>query len=212
MNYGTMKTLVTRNLGGRDDLAVYVPEWINSTYMDLVTKGKFVELQRFAPIPVPALDGEQAINTVVDQVPYTLPSDFLFPISVRNVTENYALKPYDIRTFERKRSDVSGRPYRYTTYGGVLLLDPPPDEIYALNMKYRKKLVLPVLTSDSHIPVVGEEWHECIVLGATYRGAYSLSYPDAQRWKDEWKTFIIEHSEQTTEEEEDADIGFSFSF
>jgi len=57
MNYGTIKSHLIRNLGNRDDIDDYINQWINNTYLDLITQGKFPELGKFAPIPAPALDG-----------------------------------------------------------------------------------------------------------------------------------------------------------
>ena len=214
MNFETIKLLVTRNLGNRTDLAVYINEWVNSTYMDLITTGKFPEVEHFAPIPVPELDGSYSFNTAIT-VPvttYIVPTDLLFPISLRDNTNNFPLRPQDIRTYERKRSTVLSKSYYYTLYGGYILLNPPPIAVVALLMRYRKKLLLPILINDGDTPIVGEEWHEGIVLGSTYRGARSLNYPEAARWFTDWKNFIAGHSEQITEEEEDSDIGFNFSF
>jgi hypothetical protein len=212
MNFQTTKLLVTRNLGNRTDLADYIKEWINSTYMDLITTGKFPEAAHFAPIPIPALDGTYPFNTAASDPDYVVPTDFLFPISLRDTTNNNPLRLKDIRWYDRKRSTVIGKAYNYAIYGSFILLNPTPDNVYAMVLRYRKKLLLPILVNDGDTPVVGEEWHEGIVLGATYRGARSLNYPEATRWHDDWKAFIVGHSEQTTEEEEDSEIGFNFSF
>ena len=127
-----------------------------------------------------------------------------------NETSGYGLKLKDVRWYDRKRSTTEGRPYYYVIYAKQILLNSTPDAVYNLALRYRKKLVLPVLINPEDIPVVGEEWHEGIVLGATYRGARSLNFPNAETWLNDWRNFIAGHSEQTTEEEEDADIGLNF--
>jgi hypothetical protein len=212
MNFGTIKLLVKRNLGNRTDIDAYITEWINSTYMDLVTTGKFPEAAHFAPIPVPALDGTTIITTNIEEPNYPVPADFLFPVSMRDLTNNIPLRARDIRWYERKRSTQSGKSYNYIIYGSSLILDPTPNTVNTLVLRYRQKLALPVLVQDTDIPVVGEEWHEGLVLGATYRGTSSLGYPDAAKWQLDLKNFIVGHSEQATEEEEDVDIGFNFTF
>jgi len=212
MNFATMKLLVIRNLGGRPDLTSYISEWINSTYLDLITTGKFPEVRNFAPIPVPALDGSYPFTTLISDYDYPVPADFLFPISLRDTTNDLPLRLKDVRWYDRKRSTDLGTSYYYTIYGGYILLNPTPDAANNLLLRYRRKLALPALVQDIDVPVIGEEWHEGIVLGATYRGASSLGYPDATKWQMDLKSFIVGHSEQATEEEEDADIGFNFSF
>jgi len=212
MNFGTIKLLVKRNLGNRTDIDSYIIEWINSTYMDLVTTGKFPEVAHFAPIPVPELDGLYPFSTAASDPDYAVPVDFLFPISLRDTTNNIPLRLKDVRWYDRKRSTQIGKSYYYAIYGSFVLLSPTPDNIYVMNLRYRKKLLLPTLVGEGDVPIVGEEWHEGIVLGSTYRGARSLNFPEATRWYDDWKRFITGHSEQTTEEEEDSDIGFNFEF
>jgi len=63
------------------------------------------------------------------------------------------------------------------------------------------------LQNDLDVPVIDSIWHEAIVLGASFRGAQSLEYPDAQKWFQQLKTFVTAHSEQHTEEEVNASEG-----
>ena len=212
MNYGTIKSLVNRNLGGRSNIDTYIQEWTNSCYLDLVTRGKFPELQRFAPIPIPELDDTGTFDTTDGAASYAyseVSSDLLFPISLRDTTNNVSLREKSIRWYDRYKSTTDAKPTRYATYGGKFWLDPTPNGTYTIQVRFRKKVDIPLLVNDSDTPVIGEEWHEAIVLGATYRGARSLNHPDRDTWLRDLKTFMIAHSEQYTEEEEDADIGFS---
>jgi len=209
MDYGTIKSHLRRNLGGRDDISAYEQNWINSAYLDLVTTGKFPELGRFAPIPCPALDDKDTVNTAEDDTDFAMPTDALFIVSVRDTTNDQPLKWRDIRWYDKHRSTTNGKPQNYAEYGGRFYIDPPADDIYALERRFRKKVDIPVLTADAHIPVISEVWHEAIELAATYRGARSLRYPDAGTWLKDLSSFIVRHSEQYTEEEENADDGFS---
>lgn len=209
MNFGTFKTLITRNLGGRSDITPLIGEWLNSCYLDLVTRGKFPELKRFAPIPVPELDATATFPTADGTPDYAQPSNALFPISVRDATNNHSLAQRDIRWYDRNKSTVGGKPLRYATFGGRLWFDPTPDGVYTIQERFRKKVTIPALQADSDVPLIGQEWHEALELGGTYRGALSLGYPDAERWLGRLQSFMIAHSEQYTEEEEDVDVGFS---
>jgi hypothetical protein len=212
MNLATIQSLVTRNLGGRTDIASYSLQWINSTYMDLITKGKFPELNHFQPIPVPQLDADHSITTSLGDYDHPVPADFLFPISCRNVTSNHGMRLKDIRWYDRKRSVTNGDPWYYIPYKTLIYFSPTPNGVYSINMRYRKKLILPTLVDPTDVPVIGEEWHLGLVLGATYMGARSLNFPEADKWKTDLKEFVLGHSEQTTEEEEDYEGGFNFQF
>lgn len=209
MNYGTLKNLVTRNLGGRDDLDAFISEWINSCYLDIVTRGKFPELRQFAPVPIPALDDTTTWVTEDGTPDYSMAPNALFPVSLRDTTNDQPLSQRGIRWYDRHKDTSTGKPVRYAIYGGRYYLDPTPDGIYTIQERFRKKVSLPALAADEDVPIVGAEWHELIELGASYRGARSLSYPDATRWMNDMKEFMAAHSEQDAEALEDADIGFT---
>ena len=209
MNYGTLKELVTRNLGGRTDLTAFISEWINSCYLDIVTRGKFPELRQFAPVPIPELDDTTTWVTEADVPDYPMASNALFPVSMRDMTNDQPIAQRGIRWYDKYRDTTPGKPVRYAIYGGRYYLDPTPDDGYTIQERFRKKVSLPALSEDSHVPVVGVEWHELIELGASYRGARSLGYPDATRWMNDMKEFMAAHSEQDAEALEDSDIGFS---
>lgn len=209
MDYGTLKSHLIRNLGNRDDIDAYVEQWINNCYLDLITQGKFPELQKFAPIPCPALDDTTTWYTEAELPDYPMATNALFPVSLRDITNKQPLKQRGIRWYDRYRSTTSSKPHIYAIYGGRYYFDPTPDDVYGIQERFRKKVTAPTLTEDSHVPVIGQEWHEALELGATYRGARSLGYPDANKWLTDLKTFMVAHSEQHTEEEEDSDAGFS---
>lgn len=209
MNFGTIKSHVARNLGNVKGIDAYIAQWINNCYLDLITMGKFPELSRFAPIPVPALDGTTTWVTEAGTADYAMATNALFPVSLRDTTNKQPLKQRGIRWYDRNKSTTNGKPRIYAIYSGRYYLDPTPDDAYAIQERFRKKVSLPAMTTDSQTPIIGQEWHEAIEIGATYRGARSLSFADANRWLSDLTAFMIKHSEQHTEEEEDVDIGFS---
>ena len=210
MNYGTLLNHVKRNLGNRQDsdFPTLCGEWLNSGYLDLVTTGKFPEAGRMAPVPIPELDTLTVITTGVGGTDWPLPALFLFPISARDETNRNPLHLRDIRWYDRYKSSTNGIPSVYVIHGKRIYIDPPSGGVYQIRVRYRQKLNVPSLTGLTDVPVVGEEWHEGIELCATYRGARSLQLPTMDTWLRDLKAFMAAHSEQGTEEEEDADIGF----
>jgi hypothetical protein len=203
-----MQAHTLRNLGNRTDLATLIKEWINSCYIDLVTTGKFPELDRFAPIPVPALEVYDTFTTLVGRDYYAYPTDALYIIALRDTTNNMPLKKRDMLWLERNKSTTNAKPLIYATYGNTIWVDPPPDGIYTIRRLYRKKVDASPLVNDNDVPIVAAHWHEALEIGATYRGKRSIGDPTADRWLQDLKAFIISHSEQQTEEEEDFDGGF----
>lgn len=209
MNFGEFKQMVTQNLGGRTDIATFVAQWINSCYLDLITRGKFPEIKSFAPIPVPELDGTSPFTTYSGVPDYPYAGNCLFPISLRDTTNNRPLRQRDIRWYDRRRDAGLRKPLRYVTYNRRFYLEPTPDGSYTIQVRFRKTVDIPVLVADSDVPIIGKEWHEGIEIGATYRGARSLQHPDVDRWFRDLKDFVASHSEQYTEEEEDGEYGFT---
>ena len=214
MNYLTLQNQVKRNLGNRatdTDIDDLVRTWINATYLDMVTMAKFPELARFEPIPVPVLDATTPFNTAANTPSYTVPATMMFPITLRDTTNHVSLKQRDIRWYDRNKSSVPGQPRIYANFGGSFYLEPTPDAVYVIQLRYRRKVDSIALTLPTDEPLIGAEWHEAIELGATMRGFRSLGDPRADKWLNDLKTFIISHSEQHTEEEEDFHAGFRVS-
>ena len=175
----------------------------------MVTRGKFPEFGINEPIPVPELDDEDSFTTTSGEPEYDYFANMLFPISVRDTTSDQVLKVRDIRWIDRTVGSSSGLPYYYATFKKKLVLAPIPNTALTIFVRFRKKLSLPVLTADAHIPVIGQEWHEAIVQGATARGKRSLNVPDAERWEQLFKASIMNHAYQTAEEDEDGDYGIT---
>jgi len=213
MNFETLQLHVKRNLGNRQDadFSTLVNEWINGAYLDIITTGKFPEAGRFATAPIPELDTTTDIMTGVGGTDYAVPTLFLFPISLRDLSNDTPIFLRDIRWYDRYRSTTNGKPQYYILFSRRLYIDPPSDGVYQLRLRYRKKVSVPSLTALTDIPAIGEEWHEGLELAATYRGARSLQFPNTDTWLRDLKNFMVAHSEQYTEEEEDADIGFKVS-
>lgn len=211
MNFGELKTHVARNLGGRTEASIdsLIEDWINSCYLDMITRAKFPEIGLYAPVPIPELDDKTNLITAADTPSRAWPTDTVFIVSIYDTTNNQPIKQRDIRWYQRNRVTTTGAPTIYATYGGLVYWWPTPDDVYTMETLFRKKVDIPVLTQDTHVPVVNEMWHEGLILGATYRGKRSLTHPDADAWLRDWKNFIIGHSEQHTEEEEDWNAGFS---
>lgn len=210
MNFFALKALVKRNLGnrGEPDFDALVESWINNAHVDLVTTAKFPELGLFSPIEIPELDLTEEFSTADNMDKKAVPDGYLFSVSMRNSTKRYWLNPRGIRWLDRHRSTVNGQPRVYAYHGGYLHFDPTCDGTYVMQHRYRRSVAVPSLTAPEQVPIIGEEWHECIELAATYRGARSLKEPTAETWLRDWKDFIVRHHGLHFDIEEDSDVGF----
>jgi len=211
MIFETIFDHVKTNLGGREGKDAFIKELINNAYLDLVTSAKFPDLGRMAPIPCPELDKRVTFVTVDGTPDYAyslIAPSCIFPVALRDITNNYPLVPKEIRWYNRYRSIVDGKPRYYVPWAKLLYLDPTPDDAYTIEMRYRQSVALPALVQTQDVPVLGEEWHEAIELAATVRGARSFGDPRLMVWEAALKQFVVGHSEQYTQEEEDVDTGF----
>lgn len=66
-------------------------------------------------------------------------------------------------------SGVEGRPVRYSLRENNIILDPVPDDVYNVSVKYLKTLA----DLQSSGPDAPQEWHEVILWGAISRGFFS---------------------------------------
>jgi hypothetical protein len=209
MNFRTMQDHTIRNLGNRTDLATLVPEWLNTCYLDVITTGRLPELGKFAPIPVPELDTTGSIYTSDGVATVAQPANLLFPISLRDMTNGAPLREWTIQYYDRHHGTVEGKPYAYALFSKTFYIEPTPDAVYTIQVRYRKDVTIPALVADADVSVIGSVWHELLVFGASYRGALSLGYPDADKWMTAGKAYMSSHSEMGSEEDADANFGFA---
>lgn len=64
-------------------------------------------------------------------------------------------------------AEAAGAPCAWTLYAGNVILNAPVDQEYTLTLYYIRKPIL--LTQDSHVPEIPEEFSELLVLGAYIR-------------------------------------------
>lgn len=208
MNYTTLQANVTQNLGGRTDISGFLSDWINNTIVDFITRSKFPELGVYAPLKIPELEDTDTFTLAVDDYDQAMPSQVMFLITLKDTTNDQILSQKDIHWFDRNRTTTSSKPSIYCVFEGTILVDPPPAASTVIQWRGRKKVDIPELSTGTDIPVIGEELHEGIEIGATWRGARSLKRSDKMDWYNAYREFITAHAEQRTEELEDYKGGF----
>ncbi len=152
-----MQNRLKIELGNRTDLTpTLLAEWINDSYLDLSTS-----------LDLPELRDSILFSTTSGEESYILPA------SVRIVTqaawfradtdEGRKLDKIDSNAY-RKLPIRSGTPAKFLQENNILVLWPIPDEALSITLDY--KVNVTKLTLPEHSPVIGEEFHEALYLGA----------------------------------------------
>ena len=155
---------VIARLGNRTDLAARSAIWINDAYFELLLNPTFEFFE---------LDSLNAFNTIAGTTSYTFPnfSAVWHLLDLTDVTNNRKLIRTHWQTLDRI-TPTSGQPTRYARFSVGVILDPTPDAVYQIQMRYR---VRPPELSATSSPAIGREWDEVITLLAVTKGWEALS-------------------------------------
>lgn len=112
----------------------------------------------------------------IRKVFYSLSSSVEKILSVRSTVEARKLDLVHFREKDRFRPNQDGtsKASSYIIYGydssnnWQICLDPPPDEVYNLEVRFKKKAT--DLSADADVSIIPEKWHSTVLLdGALYR-------------------------------------------
>lgn len=160
-----MQNRLRIELGNRTDLTpALLAEWINDSYRDLA-----------ASLELPELKRSLSFLTTAGEEGYVLPANVgvISAVSWQDAEgdEGAKLDKIDEDAY-RKLPFESGVPKKFIHAQGALALWPVPDEVLTVVVDFRVKVVN--LTEDTHSPIIDEEFHEAIYLGAKARGFDAL--------------------------------------
>jgi hypothetical protein len=164
MNLGDIRGEVKSNLGNRSSVAI--PDtrynlWINNSQIEIASAFQFFDTEKWS-----------SRNTVIGSIAYALPTDCLAIYSLRDNTNARKI----IRTGYRKLDNIdfatTGTPTRYIRYKNNIMFNYTPNAIIQLYLRYC--VVLTAMVDDIDVPTIQQPWHECIQLGAEYRGWKSV--------------------------------------
>lgn len=154
----SMRTWLRRALLGRDDLTDdELDLWINDAYLDVCTS-----------VDIDELKASIALTTVAGQMLYNLPyvvssTQSAALIDTTLYSGGIPLNKAD-KVWYREQENKSDRPEVFFREGEVLVLYPTPDKAYTISIDFRVR-PLP-LSDDTDSPIIGQEWHRAIRLGA----------------------------------------------
>ena len=123
------------------------------------------------------LDKSVSFNTVASTRVYTLStyaSDLWFIMMVRDDTNEREIRKKNIKVLDQTAA-VTGQPTRYARFAGTMVLDPTPDGVYSILVRYRRR---PTELSTGDSTVLGREWDEPLILLSVVKGYNALEQPE----------------------------------
>ena len=158
-------TEINARLGNRTDIASRSLLWLNDAYFELLMAPRFSFYE---------LDLAATMVTIAAQASYSLPTDFWFVLDLTDTTNSRKLLRSHWQEVDRI-SSTTGQPSRYARFGATFQLDPTPDAIYTLTLRYRRRPP-DLTTGGSHL--LGREWDEPLIVLATIKGYEALESSD----------------------------------
>lgn len=188
--YSDFKTNMLFELGKREDVDSYVPNWFNASYTDFCTRQTFWDMVLPSNFYFPELLKIDESRATADGVKFvTLPDDCVAIYHVHDTTSDHPLDYYEVREYSRKtghdNEDSYSKPTKWTRIGAKLYFHPTPDDVYHLSITYRKSPLL--LSADSDKTELHYIWDEPIEKLAVIQALYKLKrYDTADVEKKEW--------------------------
>jgi hypothetical protein len=179
ISYDNIVTEVTSRLGNRQDIASRIGRWVNYAFFELLLNPRysFYELDQ----------GPNIFQTVIGQATYDLtqiaPTLWII-LDLRDNTNSRRIRRVHYTEIDKVVA-TSGQPVRYYRYAQTITLDPVPDLVYQLQLRWRNRPSDFITGSNL---LLGTEWEEPIVAMATIRGFEALD----QRQKAADQRMILE--------------------
>lgn len=196
-SFDVIKAEVKKRLGNRQDIDDRLPIWINDAYFELLMEPEFTFYE---------LDTIHLFNTVAGQRVYdlSLVAGLWFILMLRDMTNEREIKKTSIKVMDRKQY-TQGQPNRYARFADTLELDPIPDDVYTIRIRFRYR---PNQLVGGSFPQTNREWDEVIVVLSTIKGYEALEQPEkAAAARNLLSPLLDMRKDQEVLEDEDSDIG-----
>lgn len=165
ISYDAMVTEITSRLGNRADIGNRIGRWINYAYLEILKNPRF----DFRELDASVLFSTQAAVSAYNIASIT--TNFWFLLDLRDNTNNRKFSKTHWQVIDRIEQ-TSGQPVRYYLFNSMINLDPIPDNVYDLQLRYRRNPEL--LGSGATFDLLGDEWEEPIIVISTIKGAQGL--------------------------------------
>lgn len=204
--FSAVKTEVVARLGNRSDISSRVERWIAYAYFELLLNPRFSFFE---------LDKSVLFNTVIGQATYTIGTDILvnqtnfwFILDLTDTTNAFHLARSHFQVLDRV-SSTNGQPVRYYRFGMGVVLDPTPDNIYTIQMRYRQRPADPSTTAPT-FSGLGTEWEEPLIVLSTIKGFEALDQRQkAQEQRQIFEAVLPTRLDVPTLEDADAETTIS---
>lgn len=191
---------VTARLGNRQGITARTLVWLNYAYQELLLSPRFNFYE---------LDFTQLFNTVNTIAEYTL-SDVIagdnlwYIVDVRDNTNNRIINQRFIKDYDRLVV-TSGQPVRYYRFGDSLFLDPTPNAIYEISIRYK---IRPQDLVSAGIALIEREWDEILVVMTVIKGLQAFKqWDEANAQKAYLEQLLVVRQDMPMLDLGDADFG-----
>ena len=171
---------------------------LNEAYTDIWDQHRFYANRGSTDQPTIAATGS-----------VTLPADVDTILNVADTTNHVRLTKMDRDQYVAlDQSTATGKPTRYYREGTTLYLDPVPDGIYTIRVRYKKQIT--ELAAAGDLPAIPTSWHNGITLLARYKHFETEgNWQMAQAAWSIWQNWIDTKSDEIDDElQNDSDIHF----
>jgi hypothetical protein len=174
LTFQQMQTLVKRTINNRDDLDTEIAQAINQAYRQVCAlrgvsfreldqgPGRFstVAAQRFYPFASTTITtgfdrGDAIVGGIIDPMAIFSP--------MRDRTNSRRIKASSVQDFDGKFT-TSGKPYWFAHTGDGIELEPTPDAVYSIQLRWR--LRPNQLSNAPDVTVIPPEFDWVVVWGA----------------------------------------------
>lgn len=169
LSYDAIKTELKARLGNRTDIDARMDRWINYAFFEILLNPRFMFYE---------LDKTATFNTVAATSEYdltTIAADFWHVLDLVDTTNDKKMRRTHWSYID-KVVPTSGQPARYFHFGAKLHLNPVPDAVYGMLIRYRKRPN--DLSSGATFESLGTEWEEMFVSLAAVKGFEALKQPE----------------------------------
>lgn len=172
INFDTMAVELKARLGNRTDLDARIIRWINYAYFEILMNPRFAFFELDASTFFVTIAGSDTYNVV----PIEVFANFWHILDVRNVTAGHERKLKRSHFSQIDRTvPTSGEPTRYYRFNRNITLDPVPDAVYAITVRYRRR---PFELAPGSTFEINTEWEELIVTLAAVKAFTGLKQPE----------------------------------
>lgn len=169
--------------------------WINLAEIEIVSAFQFFQTEK-----------SYSFNLVTGVREYPLPSDCLAVYDLRDNTLKRKIYRSHYRRFDRTDVEASGDPTHYIRFGNSIFFNFKPSSTNEIELRYCR--IIDKMVNDTDVPTIPAPWHECLILGAEFRGWRALGeYDRMVVVKNEYLALV--RSRQAEYEIEDSDEEFA---